>query len=677
VCGVFGFLALGGSSVPAPELLGRMARTLHHRGPDEGGVFWNGLVGLGSRRLSIVDLRTGRQPLENETGEVQLVCNGEIYNAPDLARGLEGRHRFRTRSDAETLLHLYEDRANDFLSRVEGMFVLALWDQAKQRLILARDRAGEKPLFYTTYKGVFYFASEISALRQVDGVGSELEPHGLRLYLDLGYFPPPWSPYRGIFKLEPGTMIVLDQRSSSPRLHNYWSLRPHALAGATSTELPGDETEAACRLREMVESSVRRQRMGDVPAGVALSGGIDSAWIAAAASSQWKETLRTFTVSFSDRSYDEGTFAARTAHWLGSVHHVVSADRSALCGALDSLAEHLDEPLGDPAVLPTFLLAKEARKHVKVLLGGEGADELFGGYPTYLGHLLANRYRQLPRWLRTRILRPMVEAWPSSEHKVTLEFLLKRFVRGADRSLLGRHRAWFGAIPPEEANLLPGPLLMEASQTTDSTAVLQHLLGDETEWGEAELEKVLYLDFRTYLGEGLLTKLDRVSMACSLESRSPYLSREIMEFAASLPLRWKVKGLDTKRIVRQAVRDQVPPELRRRKKRGLSVPLAGMFRAELRELLLAELDPHRLDREGLLDGRTVAGMMADHQSRRANHARSLWTLLSLVMWYRKQAVGRTREAKADLLGDDDRLAYARQSTGEQGVVVELPPSDKR
>lgn len=667
MCGIFGYFSPDQSLLPPPDLLDRMARTLRHRGPDEEGFFMEGPVGLGSRRLSIVDLKTGRQPLENETGTIRLVCNGEIYNAFDVKRELEGRHNFRTHSDAEVLIHLYEEMGFDFLDRIEGMFAVALWDGPRRRLLLARDRAGEKPLFYVTHRGVCYFASEVSALRQVEGVGTDIEPAALRLYLSLGYFPFPWSPYKDIRKLEPGTMALFEEGRPCPRIHTYWSLLSHAVAGATNPDRSAGEAGAAASLREMIEASVRRQRMSDVPVGVALSGGIDSGLIAAIAASQWHERVHTFTVSFSDQSYDESDMAQRVARHLGTIHHVTRADRASLARALDVLALHMDEPLADPAILPTFLLVEEARREVKVLLGGEGADELFAGYPTYIGHRFARGYRALPLALRRSVVRPIVEAMPSSDKGVTIDFLLKRFVRGADRPLLERHAAWFGVLDPDEAAALPGPLLGEGSAGPGPAAAspagasphavgpveaLRALLGNEGDWGAAELEKVLYLDFRTYLGEGLLTKLDRVSMTCSLETRSPYLSRELMEFAARLPIEWKLRGLETKRILKEAARPWVPRELLTRRKHGLSVPLAGMFRVELRDLLLAELDPARLDREGLLRGDAVSAMVADHLSKRRDRARGLWAVLSLVLWYRTQALARTRETAADLARGD-------------------------
>jgi asparagine synthase (glutamine-hydrolysing) len=647
MCGIYGLLAPP-DRIPTRESLERMGAALFHRGPDEGGIFTDGGIALGSRRLSIVDLATGRQPLQNETGSIHIVCNGEIYNAPALRKELEGRHEFRTHSDVEVLVHLYEDHGLDFLEHIDGMFAIALWDAPAKRLILVRDRAGEKPLYYAWRDRTLFFASELAALRKIDGIGREEDADGLRLYLAFGYLPAPHSPYRDIRKLPPGTLAIAAEGAVGLEMRTYWSLWPHATEGATRPSRM-TEAEAARELRERIDASVRRQLMGDVPAGVALSGGLDSGWIATVAAKESSERLHTFTVSFADASYDEGDAAAWLAGRLGTIHHVARADTASLARAADFLGRHLDEPLGDPAVLPTFLLAEEARRHVKVILGGEGADELFGGYPTYLGHRLARDYTRWPRWLRERLLRPLIESWPASEGKVSIEFLLKRFVRHAGRPLLDRHAAWFGAFPPDEVDALVGPRLADAN--ADPIAIYREMLGSEAEWeaidgarhsgspGERDLEKVLYLDFRTYLGEGLLTKIDRASMSCSLESRSPYLSREVVEFAAHLPIEMKVHGSTTKRILREAAMLTVPPELLKRRKRGLSVPLAGMFRRELRAVVEAEFDPARLDAEGFLDGAAVGRIVAQHTERRADRARAIFTLLALTRWYRNHLLG--------------------------------------
>ena len=657
MCGIFGYFSAFGA-VPSPsDLLTRMAGALRHRGPDEGGFFHDGPIGLGSRRLAIVDLETGRQPLRNESGTVRIVCNGEIYNAPVLRRALEPRHTFATHSDVEVLVHLYEERGTDFLEDVEGMFALALWDSERRRLILARDRMGEKPLFYAVQNGTTYFASELTALRLADGIGMELDPAALRVYLSLGYFPVPHTPWRGIHKLAPGSMAVQEEGAWEPVHTRWWSLRDHAIEGARRRGERGGEAEGARVLRDTIERSVTRQLMSDVPLGVALSGGLDSALIASFAAKHSSAPIRTFTVSFADPSYDESLPAAEMATRLGAVQHVIRAGRPELIRALDTLAVRMDEPLGDPAVLPSFLLAEEARRHVKVILGGEGADELFGGYPTYLGHGAARAYSRWPAWLRAGIVRPLVEAIPASARKVTFEFLLKRFVRHADRPLLERHAAWFGVMPPGEAETLAGPLLRGPHDPSGTVGAFAGLIGVEADWEGSELAQITYLDALTYLGEGLLTKLDRVSMSCSLESRSPYLGREVVEMAAEMPPDWKVRRMATKRVLRDAARPIVPRSFIARQKRGLSVPLAGMFRHELRGLLLGELDPKRLDRDGILNGRAVGRLVAEHLDRRADRSRALWAVLSLVLWHRYHVI------------EGPRVAPVTPSRAAEGVEI--------
>jgi asparagine synthase (glutamine-hydrolysing) len=638
MCGIYGWLSTGGTRSVNAGVLARMGAALNHRGPDDGGTFVDDCVALGSRRLAIVDLAHGRQPLADESGALHLVCNGEIYNAPALRRELEKRHRFRTRTDVEVLVHLYEDHGAAFLERVEGMFALALWDSCKRELLLARDRSGEKPLYFASRSGATWFASELNALRLAPEIGTEPDAAALRLYLMLGYFPAPWTPWRDIRKLAPGTLAIFQAGQPEPRHATWWSLRDHATRGATRSGKGGPHRTDVTRLRAAIEGSVGRQLMGDVPLGVALSGGLDSALIATIAAQRLPTPLHTFTVAFSDPSYDEHTHAVALAERLGAVPHVIHADHAELERAFRTLAVHLDEPLGDPAVLPVFLLAEEARRHVKVILGGEGADELFGGYPTYPGHLAAAAYSRWPGWLRNGIAEPLVNAWRSSDRRVTLEFMLKRFVRDASRPVLERHAAWFGVLPPQEADALAGPLLRARPGRPDAVAVFADLLGDDAAWGASEVARVMYLDAMTFLSEGLLTKMDRASMACSLENRSPYLGRDVVELAAGMPPSWKVRGLETKRILRAAARGVVPEAFLERRKRGLSVPLAGMFRHELKSTLLDAFEPARLDREGLLDGRAVARLVDDHLHRRADRSRSLWAMLSLVQWYRHHAV---------------------------------------
>lgn len=627
MCGIFGFVG----AVSEPEmLLERMATSLVHRGPDDEGTWHAHDVGFGNRRLAIVDLAHGRQPIWNETNDLGLVCNGEIYNAEALRDELSARHRFRTRTDVEVILHLYEEHGVDCLERLEGMFALALWDRARGRMLLARDRAGEKPLFYARQGQALYFASELRALRTVPGLAREPDLDALEGYLTLGYFMAPDSPFAGVRKLPPGHRLWVSAATPGALPERWWDLRPHLAAGGRRREPSSLEAQAA-ELRSLFVASVRKQLMGEVPVGVALSGGIDSAWIAHTAQRCSEGPLHTFTLAFADRSFDESDAAADLADRLGTVHHAVRVGTDELRLAMGRVLACMDEPLGDPAVLPTYLLACAAVREVKVLLGGEGADELLAGYPTYLGHHAVTRYRKIPRLLRTALLEPLLDAWPASKKKVTIGFLLKRFVAAVDFDLLPRHELWFGLLPASRARRLLGrsePIVARASR-------FDSLVERIDDFGPDPLPALLYVDFTTYLGEGLLTKLDRASMLASLECRAPYLSAPLVEFAASLPVRSKLERLETKRVLRRAAALDLPASWLRRKKRGLSVPLARLFREELASWIDRELEPGRLRSEGLLDPTEVSRLLMAHRSGRQDCSRAIWGVLSLAHWHRQ------------------------------------------
>lgn len=636
MCGIFGALATD-SDRPVPgELFDRMGRTLFHRGPDEGGDFRSDDVAIGVRRLAIVDPQEGHQPLVSEDGVIRLVCNGEIYNHLDLRRELSARHTFRTHSDLEVLVHLYEELGLDFLTRVEGMFGVALWDGRERRLVLARDRMGEKPLFYGAVQGTTWFASELRALGQVPGLCAEVDGAALRTYLSLGYFPAPTTPWRGVRKLAPGTMLVMRPRGGEATPRRWWSLRDHVIAGLRQ---PTDQTEAAATvtLREQITGSVQRQLRADAPVGVALSGGLDSGLVTVLAARYMEQPVSAFTVSFSDQSYDELDAARALVKETKARHVIIPATHEALIGALDGVARHMDEPLGDPAVLPTWLLVHEASKSVRVLLSGEGADELFGGYPTYFGAGASDAYARWPKWLTESVIRPLVNAFPRSEKKVPLDLLLRKFVDHARLPTVRRHLAWFYPISEERAGALAGPRLREPGRDVGAMVPLQimdRLLGDPADWGPLDPTALMYLDARTYLGEGLLTKLDRIAMSASVESRAPFLGRDIVEMSTRLPLAWRAAGVNGKKILREAARPLVPPALLKRRKRGLSVPLATLFRHELRARLRDTLNSTDLNAEGLLDGAAVEALLARHLDGRADESRALWHVLMLVSWHR-------------------------------------------
>jgi len=601
VCGIFGAVSLTGAPLKHPECITAMAAALAHRGPDGERIVGHERARMGARRLAIMDLTTGDQPFQSPDGSVWMICNGEIYNAPELRREhtLAG-YPFRSTGDIETIVPLYERFGADGVGRLEGMFGLAVWDDRHERLVLARDRAGEKPLFWTELNGELRFASEIQALLAYPDQARRVNPAAAALYGALGYVPAPYTMLDGISKLAPAHLLVADRKGLAVR--RYWD--PAAVA-ARPSRLDGPAT-----LRDVLLRAVARELMSDVPVGVFTSGGLDSSLLAAAAARVMAgERIHTYSVKFAEPGYDESSHAEAVTHHIRTSHHVVMADDPALERAFDHITRSLAEPVGDPAILPTFLLAESAREHVKVVLSGEGADELFGGYPTYLGHNAAGLYHRMPgratlRWLVNRL--------PTSTGKVTLEFLLKQFVAGAELPLVARHLTWFGALGPDRRTLAWAGGLLNGFP------------------GDASLNRVLWLDFLTYLPDNLLVKVDRGTMLASIEARAPYLDREVMELALPAPSALKVRGFTTKAILKEAARGLVPDAVIRRKKRGLSVPVARWLNAGLRSLADRHLAAPRL-----FPGAPTARLLAEHRAGARNNARKLWPILIAELWAEK------------------------------------------
>src|ERR1041384_972673 len=547
MCGIFGVVSLTAAPIRHPECLARMAAALAHRGPDGERIVGHERVRLGARRLAIMDLTTGDQPFQSPDGAVWMVCNGEIYNAPELRReAAAAGYAFRSTGDIETIVPLYQRTGIGVVQHLAGMFGFALWDEPKQRLLLARDRAGEKPLFWTMHNGDLRFASEAQARLVFPAQPRRLDRAAADRYAALGYVPAPDTMIAGIHKLPPAHYLLLE--SGKPVIQPYWS--PAAAASKISP------LDSADRLRDLLVGAVGRELMSDIPVGIFTSGGLDSSFLVGAAARVMPgEQIHTYAVRFVEPGYDESDFAESVTHEIRSLHHVVPADDAALPRAFDVVTAQLAEPVGDPAILPTYLLAEAARADVKVVLSGEGADELFGGYPTYIGHKFAALHQHPPRVLR-RAIRGAVERLPSSTGKVTFEFLLKQFVAGADLPWLDRHIAWFGALGAG------------AGTVAELRCLLTSFPHDDP------LNRVLWLDYLTYLPDNLLVKVDRGTMLASIEARAPFLDRAVLELALPAPSALKVRGLTTKAILKDAARGIVPAAVIRRKKRGLSAPVA-------------------------------------------------------------------------------------------------------
>lgn len=629
MCGICGAVSLTGAPLRHPDAPERMRDTLAHRGPDGAGGVEHPGASLQIRRLAIIDLQRGAQPFTSPDGQVSIVCNGEIYNSERLRQDPAARdYPFRSRSDVESVLPLYLRASTNAIEGLEGMFALAIWDARSRRLLLARDRSGEKPLFYAEVDGELVFGSEPKAILEYPGVSPELDPTAVTLYAALGYVPQPFTMHRAIRKLPPGSLLTAD--ASGVAVRPYWDARVAAMAGPAGPQ-PAD---LVSRLRDLLRQALARELMSDVPVGIFTSGGLDSSLLVALAAERFpRGGIRTYTIAFGDPSFDESGPAALLSRHFGTVHRAVPADPDNLRRALELVSARLDEPLGDPAVLPTYLLSEAASRDVKVILSGEGADELFGGYPTYLGHRAAGAYASLPAWLRAA-LRRAAFAWPASPGKVTLEFLAKRFVSHAALPIVDRHYEWFGAGGVAALGGLLGPAAAPALEGARAELARR---GAEATVPEDELAGVLLLDFLTYLPDDLLTKVDRATMLASIEARAPFLDRAVMELALAIPSARKVRGLRTKAVLKDAARPLLPPAVLRRRKRGLSVPIAGWINHALRDEVDRLLAPGRLAAQGWFRPEPVTALLAEHRSGAANHARRLWPLVMFQRWFDRWA----------------------------------------
>jgi asparagine synthase (glutamine-hydrolysing) len=635
MCGITGIVDLSASIERA--VLSHMTDTLRHRGPDDESYYVSdprdggASVGFGFRRLAIIDLGGGRQPMSNEDGSLWIVCNGEIYNYQDLRRDLEAKgHQFRTHSDIETLLHLYEDLGPECVSRANGMFAVAIWDAKAQTLFLARDRLGKKPLYYRETPTQIIFGSEVKALLQHPTCPRELDPASLSKYLAYEYVPSPHCIFKGIHKLPAGHYLTWHQGQTQVR--RYWDL------SFPSSAKPKSEAEAAEELLARLKEAVRLRLISDVPLGVFLSGGIDSsAVVAMMAELRPASQIKTFAIGFEEKSFDESNYARRVANFFGTEHHEQILQSLALVDILPEVASFLDEPLGDASIIPTYLLSKFTRQHVTVALGGDGGDELFAGYPTFPAHHVAQFYK-VPTALHERILRPLVERLPVSYENFSLDFKLKRFLRGAAYRPEIRDQVWVGSFTPAEQRGLLNGHSGEIDEYQDVLAAEKNCRSDN--W----LDRLIYLYCKFYLQDGILVKVDRASMACALEARAPFLDYTFVEFANSLPASLKLRGLKTKYILKRALHGKLPPEILARGKKGFGIPVGKWFRSDLRDLVLDTFSETRLRQQGLFQPRAVNRLLDEHLRGRKDHRKQLWTLFVFQLWFEKYVQPAARPA---------------------------------
>ncbi len=627
MCGITGWANLDARVPPADgarELLHSMCSRMTHRGPDSEGLFVSAGVALGMRRLAIIDLLTGEQPAVNEDGQVSCILNGEIYNYRELRRELEKRgHTFRSESDTEVLPHLYEEHGTQMVEHLNGMFAFAVWDARLRRLFIARDRFGEKPLYWGVFDNQLLFASEPKVLLAHPSVQPRLNLQALREYLSFDYVPAPLSIYEGIQKLPAAHALTLED--GRVEVKPYWRL------SYKKREPVPDEREAAETLRELLADSVRMRLVSDVPLGVLLSGGIDSSTVAAMAVRASTETVKTFSISFAESSYDESAYARAVAKFLGTDHHEERLSVDLAADLVSEIGSWMDEPLSDPSLVPTYLLSRFTRKHVTVALGGDGGDELFAGYPMYQGHAYAQVYRRVPRSLRRLLVESWVNRLPVKTKNLSFDFKARRFIAGADEDLVARHHIWFGSFTPAEQKELLTDDVRRAS-SDDVYAVARRMLKEDCD-ADNTLECAQSMDTRLYLAEDILTKVDRASMSVSLEVRAPFLDPRVGEYAASLPPDYKLRRGITKYILKKAVQDLLPPFVTKRGKKGFGVPVAEWLKGRLKPLADDLLSRERLRSHGLFNADYVQRLQREHERGIANHRKLLWTLLMFELWH--------------------------------------------
>lgn len=629
MCGICGYVYSDHARPTDRARVEAMCLTLAHRGPDDQGVYTKGPVALGSRRLSIIDIEGGHQPIHNEDESIWVVFNGEIYNYPDLTSLLEKRgHRFSSHSDTEVLVHAYEEFGDEFLQHLNGMFALALWDANRNRLLLARDRTGIKPLYYTQHDNALVFGSEIKALLKYPGVERNIDLVALNEYLSFEYVPSPRTMFQGISKLPPGHLITAE--NGRIQVRQYWDVNLARSEGIQAKSLRDYEAE----LLHVLHDVVRKEMISDVPIGVLLSGGIDSSAVASMMSELSPGNVKSFSITFDDSSFDESTYARQVANHLQTEHFELRLTPSICLDLMPKIAGYMDEPLGDSSLVPTFLLSQFTRSYVKAALGGDGGDEMFAGYSTLQAHRLVEYYeRFVPGFVRLSAVPWVVDRLPVSYDNVSLDFKVRRFIGGRGVPIAVRHHRWLGSFTPAQKQQLLQPWAhMQEKDAYDIT--YQHLQACRA---KEPTNQILYCDMKLYMEGDILPKVDRASMANSLEVRVPFLNHTLVEYVAGIPHHLKLHGLTTKYILRRCLRGRVPDEILRRGKKGFNMPVAKWLTGPLRPLAEEMFSESRLKKQGLFNTGYVRSLLDEHMSHRVDQRKLLWTLLAFQLWHEKWA----------------------------------------
>lgn len=622
MCGICGVVSFDPGSGVDSTVLKSMCSVLRHRGPDDEGYYHDEWAGLGVCRLSVIDLVTGQQPMTNEDKSLWLVFNGEIYNYQALRLRLEERgHVFSSRSDSEVILHAYEEYGARCVDEFNGMFVFAVWDKIQRRLLIVRDRLGIKPLYFRTEGKQLIFGSELKALLVHPRLLGEVDPIALDQFLTLEYIPAPRTILKGVQKLPAGHRLVFEHGIVT--IDQYWDI--------PLRKVPTERNACIEQLTSLIEDSVRLRLASDVPLGSLLSGGIDSSTVTAFMSYASGAPVRTFSIGFDEKSYNELPFArAVAAHF--STQHREEILKPNICDLAERLLRHLDEPLADFSIFPTYLVSEMARRSVKVVLSGDGGDELFGGYDTYLAQRIDSLYRWLPVRFRHQILPALMDTVPPRATKKGLINMSKRFVEGGALPASLQHARWMIFLKDGEKERLYQPEFYATLNSAAPAAVIEKYLQEER-WGNA-LAQQQYADIKTYLSDNILTKLDRMSMAASLEARVPLLDHRIVEFAVNLPPGLKIRGMQRKVILRKAMAGRLPARIVNKSKQGFSIPLKHWLGGPLRPLMRDLLAEDCVRRRGYFQPECVSRWVCEHMEGRANHSHRLWALMVFEMWQR-------------------------------------------
>jgi asparagine synthase (glutamine-hydrolysing) len=647
VCGICGIYHYGDGGRADGAVLSRMTDVLTHRGPDDAGHHVDGPVALGMRRLAVIDLSTGAQPIYSEDRSRVIVCNGEIFNFREIRQSLAGR-RFTTSGDIEPMLHLYEDHGDAMPEKLRGMFAIALWDARRSRLLLVRDRLGVKPLYYADTGEVLVFASEIKAILQHPLVKREVDPDTLHHYLSLNYVPAPMTMLRGIRQLGPGELVTCD--AGGVHVRPYWDLKFAPEEGVS-------EDEWARRVRDKLDEATRIRLVSDVPFGAFLSGGVDSSAVVAFMAGAMKEPVRTFAIDFEEKSFSEAKYAAQVAALYHAEHRsrVATAD---VVRMLDSLIWYADDPLADSSMIPVYLVSQFAREHVTMVLTGDGGDEAFAGYPTYNAWFVREMYRRVPAAVRTQIVRRIVNALPVSTGKVSFDYKARRFVSGAELHAEDAHFWWRAILSESDKRALYTSSFAETvSFRPTSELYREHFRRSGT---EDPLSRMLYADTRFYLPADMLAKVDRMSMANALEARSPFLDHELMELAARIPSSIKFRGRRKKHILKQALAPVLPRDILERKKAGFNVPVGAWLHGELGVYAREILAPARIEAAGFFRPEAVQTLLDEHAARKRDHSFAIWGLLCFQLWHERFVASPSVVAPREV---HERWRYGARKTG--------------